>query len=212
MTYEDVEVGDPGPGEVRIRNKAIGVNYIDTYFRTGMYPSTLPVVLGNEAAGEVVAVGEGVRDLKRGDRVAYVITLRRLFRRADRPGQVGRQAARRRLRRDRRRHDAEGHDGAIPPASHLQGQTRRHDPLPRRGGRRRLHRLPMGEASRRHRDRHRGLARQGEARARERLRPRHPLPRRGFRRARQGDHRRARYARWSTTASARRRSRPRSIA
>jgi NADPH2:quinone reductase len=74
MTYEDVEVGDPGPGEVRIRNKAIGVNYIDTYFRTGMYPSTLPVVLGNEAAGEVVAVGEGVRDLKRGDRVAYVIT------------------------------------------------------------------------------------------------------------------------------------------
>jgi NADPH:quinone reductase len=75
MTYEDVEVGDPGPGEVRIRNKAIGVNYIDTYFRTGMYPSTLPAVLGNEAAGEVVAVGEGVRDLKRGDRIAYVITL-----------------------------------------------------------------------------------------------------------------------------------------
>src|SRR5918994_7963518 len=75
MTYEDVEVADPGPGEVRIRNTAVGVNYIDTYFRTGMYPSTLPAVLGNEAAGEVVAVGEGVRDLKRGDRVAYVITL-----------------------------------------------------------------------------------------------------------------------------------------
>jgi NADPH2:quinone reductase len=74
LTYEDVAVGDPGPGEVRIRNRAVGVNYIDTYYRTGMYPSTLPVVLGNEAAGEVVAVGDGVTDLKRGDRVAYVIT------------------------------------------------------------------------------------------------------------------------------------------
>jgi NADPH2:quinone reductase len=74
LTYEDVEVRDPGPGEVRIRNRAVGVNYIDTYYRTGMYPSTLPIVLGNEAAGEVVAVGDGVTDLKRGDRVAYVIT------------------------------------------------------------------------------------------------------------------------------------------
>jgi NADPH:quinone reductase len=74
LTYEDVEIGDPGPGEVRIRNRAVGVNYIDTYYRIGMYPSTLPVVLGNEAAGEVVAVGDGVTDLKRGDRVAYVIT------------------------------------------------------------------------------------------------------------------------------------------
>jgi NADPH:quinone reductase len=74
LAYEDVEVGDPGPGEVRIRNRAIGVNFIDTYYRTGMYPSTLPLVLGNEAAGEVVAVGEGVTGLTRGDRVAYVIT------------------------------------------------------------------------------------------------------------------------------------------
>src|SRR5919107_900481 len=76
MSFEDVEVGDPGPGEVRIRHTAIGVNYIDTYFRSGMYPaSALPFVLGNEGAGEVVAVGQGITDLKRGDRVAYVITL-----------------------------------------------------------------------------------------------------------------------------------------
>jgi NADPH2:quinone reductase len=75
MSYEDVQVGDPGPGEVRIRHTAIGVNYIDTYFRSGMYPGNPPFVLGNEGAGEVVAVGEGVNGFKRGDRVAYVITL-----------------------------------------------------------------------------------------------------------------------------------------
>src|SRR4051794_7367476 len=75
MSYEDVEVGDPGPGEVRVRHTAAGVNYIDTYLRTGLYPSTLPTVLGNEGAGEVVAVGAGVTGFKLGDRVAYVITL-----------------------------------------------------------------------------------------------------------------------------------------
>jgi len=72
LRYEDVEVGKPGPGEVRIRNKAIGVNYIDTYFRTGLYKlPALPAVLGMEGAGEVIGVGPGVTDLKPGDRVAY---------------------------------------------------------------------------------------------------------------------------------------------
>ncbi len=76
LTYEDIEVGAPGPGQVRIRQRACGVNYIDTYFRTGLYPApSLPFVAGNEGAGDVVAVGEGVKDLKAGDRVAYVITL-----------------------------------------------------------------------------------------------------------------------------------------
>jgi NADPH:quinone reductase len=76
LKYEDAEVGKPGPGQVRLRQRAIGVNFIDTYFRTGMYPApSLPFVLGNEGAGEVVEVGEGVSGLKRGDRVAYVITL-----------------------------------------------------------------------------------------------------------------------------------------
>ncbi|MFL5180940.1 MAG: quinone oxidoreductase family protein, partial [Microvirga sp.] len=63
-------------GQLRVRHHAIGVNYIDTYFRTGQYPApSLPFVLGNEAAGEVVEVGEGVAGFKPGDRVAYVITL-----------------------------------------------------------------------------------------------------------------------------------------
>ena len=76
LKYEDVEVGKPGPGQLRVRHHAIGVNYIDTYFRTGQYPApSLPFVLGNEAAGEVVEVGEGVAGFKPGDRVAYVITL-----------------------------------------------------------------------------------------------------------------------------------------
>lgn len=59
LTCEDVEVGAPGPGQLRVRHHAIGVNYIDTYFRMGMYPSPvgMPFVAGNEAAGEVVAVG-----------------------------------------------------------------------------------------------------------------------------------------------------------
>ncbi len=76
LRYEDVEVGRPGPGQLRVRHHAIGVNYIDTYFRTGQYPApSLPFVLGNEAAGQVVEVGEGVAGFKPGDRVAYVITL-----------------------------------------------------------------------------------------------------------------------------------------
>lgn len=76
LTFEDVEVGRPGPGEVKLRQRAIGVNYIDTYFREGMYPApSMPFVIGNEGAGEVIEVGEGVSGFKPGDRVAYVATL-----------------------------------------------------------------------------------------------------------------------------------------
>jgi NADPH2:quinone reductase len=71
MEYVDVEVGDPGPGEVRVRHAAIGLNYIDVYFRTGAYPQPLPAGLGMEGAGEVEAIGAGVTHLKAGDRVAY---------------------------------------------------------------------------------------------------------------------------------------------
>jgi NADPH2:quinone reductase len=71
MRWEDVPVPDPGPGEARIRQRAIGVNFIDVYQRTGLYPLSLPAVLGNEAAGVVQAVGTGVTDLAVGDRVAY---------------------------------------------------------------------------------------------------------------------------------------------
>ena len=74
LTYEQIEIGAPGQGQVKVKQHASGVNYIDTYFRMGMYPSPvgLPFVSGNEAAGEVIAVGPGVTDLKVGDRVAYV--------------------------------------------------------------------------------------------------------------------------------------------
>lgn len=71
MEYVDVEVGDPGPGEARVRHYAIGVNFIDIYFRTGLYPRPLPAGLGMEGAGVVEAVGEGVTHVKPGDRVAY---------------------------------------------------------------------------------------------------------------------------------------------
>jgi NADPH2:quinone reductase len=71
MEYVDVEVGEPGPGEARVRQMACGLNYIDVYFRTGAYPQSLPAGLGMEGAGVVEAVGEGVTHVKPGDRVAY---------------------------------------------------------------------------------------------------------------------------------------------
>jgi NADPH2:quinone reductase len=77
LTYEEIEVAAPGQGQIRVRQHACGVNFIDTYFRMGMYPSPvgMPFVAGNEAAGEVVAVGSGVSEFKAGDRVAYVAAL-----------------------------------------------------------------------------------------------------------------------------------------
>ena len=72
MQWVDVEAGDPGPGEVRVKHHAVGLNYIDVYFRTGQYPLPLPAGLGMEAAGVVTATGPGVSQFKAGDRVAYV--------------------------------------------------------------------------------------------------------------------------------------------
>jgi NADPH:quinone reductase len=71
MRGEQVTVGDPGPGEVRIRHVSVGLNYADIYFRTGLYPAPLPIGIGMEAAGVVEAVGEGVSHVVEGDRVAY---------------------------------------------------------------------------------------------------------------------------------------------
>ncbi|TQC41464.1 quinone oxidoreductase [Rhodococcus sp. WS4] len=71
MRWEGVEVGDPGLGEVRIRHEAVGLNFADTYFRSGLYPAPLPAGMGVEAAGVVEAVGEGVADFQPGDRVTY---------------------------------------------------------------------------------------------------------------------------------------------
>jgi len=71
MRWEMVEVGDPGPGQVRVRSTAVGLNFVDIYQRNGLYPMQLPFTLGSEGAGVIEAVGPKVKDLKVGDRVAY---------------------------------------------------------------------------------------------------------------------------------------------
>ena len=72
LRWEEVEVGEPGPGQLRVRHGAVGLNYIDVYHRTGLYPlPSLPWTLGMEGAGRVEAVGEGVTEFKPGDRIAY---------------------------------------------------------------------------------------------------------------------------------------------
>ena len=73
LKYETVEVGDPGPGQARVRHSHIALNFIDIYFRTGRYPLALPNGLGSDAVGVVEAVGPGVDYLKPGDRVGYLI-------------------------------------------------------------------------------------------------------------------------------------------
>src|SRR3954466_3421834 len=71
LKWQEIEVGDPGPGQVRLRQEAAGLNYIDVYHRTGLYPQPLPFTPGVEGAGVIESVGEGVTSLKPGDRVAY---------------------------------------------------------------------------------------------------------------------------------------------
>src|SRR5258708_5734154 len=71
LKWEDVQVGDPGPGEARVRHKACGLNFLDVYQRSGLYKIALPSGMGNEGAGVVEAVGAGVTPVKAGDRVAY---------------------------------------------------------------------------------------------------------------------------------------------
>ncbi|KVD65732.1 quinone oxidoreductase [Burkholderia ubonensis] len=71
LRWETVEVGDPGPGEVRVKHAAVGLNFADTYFRSGLYPVPLPSGIGVEAAGVVEAVGDGVTHVAVGDRVTY---------------------------------------------------------------------------------------------------------------------------------------------
>src|SRR5258708_24261750 len=71
LRWEEVRIGEPGPGEVRLRHVAVGLNFADTYFRTGLYPAALPSGIGMEGSGVVEAVGSGVTHVRVGDRVAY---------------------------------------------------------------------------------------------------------------------------------------------
>lgn len=71
LQFEETAVGSPGPGQIKVRHKAIGLNFIDVYHRTGLYPNELPFIPGSEAAGEIMAVGAGVDYFKPGDRICY---------------------------------------------------------------------------------------------------------------------------------------------
>lgn len=110
MRWEDVPTPEPGPGEALVRHAAVGLNYIDVYFRTGLYKSPLPLVLGQEGAGTVVALGEGVTGLAVGDRVAYA-------------GPLGAYAVERVIAADRLVKLPDGIDFQTAAAMMLQGMT-----------------------------------------------------------------------------------------
>ncbi len=139
LKWEDVEVPAPKQGEARIRHTAVGLNYIDTYHRSGLYPLPLPTVIGGEGAGVVEAVGPGVTDIKVG-------RPGRLRQRADRLLCRGAHHPRRTPGQDPRRHhrpaggidDAEGPDDAVPDPHDLSREEGRHDPAARSRRRRRL--------------------------------------------------------------------------
>ena len=156
LVWEEVQVGKPGPGEARIRHTAVGLNFVDIYNRSGVYPAQLPSGLGGEAAGVVEEVGSGVTDLKPGDRIAYgnapigayaearLIPADRLLKLPD--GVDDKTAAAMMLK---------GLTDAVSDPSDLSRQSRRHHFAPCRGRRRWPDPQPMGQASRRHRHRHR---------------------------------------------------------
>ena len=73
LTLDQIELPPPGPGQARVRHTAVGVNYIDTYHRGGLYPLPMPATLGSEAAGVIEALGEGVTELLVGQRVGYAV-------------------------------------------------------------------------------------------------------------------------------------------
>ena len=167
----------PGPGEVQIRQHAVGVNFLDIYFRTGAYPApSQPFIPGNEGAGEVVAVGEGVTRFKPGDRVAYAGSLGGYADSAQYRGEIPGVPARRDFLRDRRGDDAQGPDRRISAVPLLQGPAGRQGSGPCGGGRRRADPVPMGAGSRRDGDRHGGKRGQGETGARGGSASHHSLP------------------------------------
>ncbi|MGB3339272.1 MAG: quinone oxidoreductase [Devosia sp.] len=110
LSVEDWPMASPGPGQVALRQTAIGLNFVDTYQRSGLYPVTLPFVAGNEGAGVITALGEGVTDLKVGDRVAY-------------QGQVGAYAAERVAAAERMVPIPDGIDDHTAAAIMLKGLT-----------------------------------------------------------------------------------------
>ena len=208
MRWEDVEVGEPGEGQARIRHTAVGVNYIDTYHRSGLYPLPLPTGLGQRGGRR----RRGGRPRRHGRQARRPRGLRRRRRpgRMPRPGcsrpsvlvpipdgMTDRTAAAVMLK---------GMTVAVPDPPDLPGEGGRDGPVPCRRRRRRAHRLPVAEGARGDGHRHRRLGREGGARPGPRLRPRHHL-RRGRTSPRGcGRSPAARACRSSTTRSARTRS------
>ena len=148
----DVEVGEPGPGEIRIRHHAVGLNFIDTYQRSGLYPLSAAAAARHGGRGRGRGGGRG-RHAPEGRRPCRLCqpAARRLLRAARDAGQVRLQAARRDLLRDRRGHDAQGPDGAVPAEEDLAGRgpaAGRLHPLPRGRRRRGPDRLPVGQGPR----------------------------------------------------------------
>ena len=114
LTYTEIQVGDPGAGQVKLKQTAIGVNFIDVYHRTGLYAQpSMPFIPGSEGAGEVIAVGAGVTDLRVGDRVAYA-------------GNVGGYASERLMPADRLVKIPDGVSDKTAAAMMLQGMTARY--------------------------------------------------------------------------------------
>ncbi len=180
----------PGPGEALVRQTAVGLNYADVYQRTGLYKVQVPAVIGSEGAGVVEAVGPGVTTVKVGDRVVYqgvagayadvrLVPAERLLR-----------IPREHRRPDRGRRLPQGRHRLLPAPPDVQGGEGDDDAVPRRGGRCRADRLPVGGGAGGHRHRHGRIGRQGGTRQGQRLHARHQLCAREFRRAREGDHRR----------------------
>ncbi len=111
MHWEDVPTPEPGPGEALVRHAAVGLNYIDVYFRTGLYKTALPATIGMEGAGTVVSVGAGVTVVQPGDRVAYATA------------PIGAYATERVIAADRLVKIPDGIDDTIAAAMMLQGLT-----------------------------------------------------------------------------------------
>ena len=139
LTHVDKEQPSPGPGEVLIKAEAIGVNFIDTYFRSGQYPREVPFVVGTEVCGTVEAVGDDVAALSVGDRVVTAQANGAYAEYCRRPSRFRRLRARGREPRRGGRSAAEGHDRALSDQVGVSGAAGRRRAGARRRGRRRTH-------------------------------------------------------------------------
>ena len=202
LEWQEVEVGEPGPGQARIRQEAAGLNFIDVYHRTGLYKQKLPMTPGVEGAGR----GRSGRSRRhqcqrRGSRRLCGADRRLCGGAADRRRSPG-EAARRHLDRAGGGHDAPGNDRPDAAAVRLPGSRGRHDPGPRRGRRGRPHHVPMGDGDRRNGDRDGRNRRESGTRARPRLCASDRLFEAGFRRGSRAGSPTARSCRSSTIPSA----------